>query len=346
MFRKLCLSLVSILSLSNFAYSSFPANTLVKTEFGYKEICQIEVGDLVESLSSGEIVFSKVIYKRSIVEKGFIVIKLANETIVVSRDQRFYLPYQKKWQKVELLKPKDVFLKNAGQYAEIEEIHFDDNSIELFDISVEKTHNYFVSKDNILAHNFVPFFIAATFLFGGGAIEFASFSAGVGLVAAGIGAVALSLNQKKNKSKPDFNLEVTPSGCSPGGSPNNNEDASKDKKRTYYDVIADCRTLSNDGKGERRAELLKDIIDGSKLSEKQGTKVTQYEMPGDFNIGMKYFNDLKLSDIKNVSENGKSITIGFLPDGTKVTIRDYSDFGSPTLDFALGKYNILKFRLI
>ena len=61
MLHKSFLSLLTILFISNQTYPGFPCNTQVKTQYGYKNISAINLGDIVESCWNGVITYDRVV---------------------------------------------------------------------------------------------------------------------------------------------------------------------------------------------------------------------------------------------------------------------------------------------
>jgi hypothetical protein len=58
----------------------------------------------------------------------------------------------------------------------------------VYEITVNTTHTYYVSKHGILVHNPIPVVVGIAFVFGGGAIEFAGVSVSIGVLGAWLSA--------------------------------------------------------------------------------------------------------------------------------------------------------------
>lgn len=176
-------------------HAGFVAGTLVKMPDHFATIENLSVGDHVESFNVREYVSHVITYKKSSVEKAFCIV-LADETIITSQDQKFYLAPARDWEKAKNLKPGDLLFCSKENSVKVIDIYELEQEVVLFDITVEQTHTFFVSKHSILVHNFVPIAIGFTWAFGGGAIEFVGTSIACGI----LGLLGLKFYKNKNES--------------------------------------------------------------------------------------------------------------------------------------------------
>jgi len=76
-------------------------------------------------------------------------------------------------------------------------------------------------------------------------------------------------------------------------------------------------------------KAVNDILKNAKLGRETKGKTTQYEKNGGFNQANKEFNNLGLTNIREIPNIGR---VGQLKDGTKVVVRNKSSDGRPTLE--------------
>lgn len=134
----------------------FSAETLIKTLDGYTPIEKIEVGQIIESFDceNNEITTNSVVAKYSYTAKKYLVFKLENEEIICSCNQKFYLSILDKWFKAkELLSNKVIKNCFCHEYKIIDIIEIEKTK-ELYTLTVNPHHNFFVTQSNISAHNF------------------------------------------------------------------------------------------------------------------------------------------------------------------------------------------------
>lgn len=70
----------------------------------------------------------------------------------------------------------------------------------------------------------------------------------------------------------------------------------------------------------------------------------QYELSGGYNKALTDFEALQPKRIQDISDTFGSKKMGFLEDGTKILVRDYSKSGAPTLEIQYSRNKIIKFR--
>lgn len=137
-------------------HEGFAFGTLVKTDSCYKKIEDIRPGQIVIAydIQKQELTYRKVLnvfYKHV---SHYVEITLNDTTIQTAANQKIYIPCIAKYVTAEELS-KSAELQTA--------FHIPFSSIRLINaeadicmLTVEQDHNFFVSEQEILAHNFVP----------------------------------------------------------------------------------------------------------------------------------------------------------------------------------------------
>lgn len=133
----------------------FPADTLISSEYGYKNIQDVQVGDMVWTYNevSGEFELKKVYFTR-VVEITTEVIHLGfgDETLTATYNHEF-LTQNRGWVSAKELTFNDIIIAN-GEYMQI--ISYESEIVKDFyyNFSVEDNHNYLVSNKNIVVDDF------------------------------------------------------------------------------------------------------------------------------------------------------------------------------------------------
>jgi hypothetical protein len=146
-----------LLFLLNFSIISegFKGDTLVLTPSGYTQISLLNVNDLVLSYNfeSAQINPRKILHTSSHFETQYRKIIFSNhETLQLSLDQRLLVQGYGWLESSSLVQKIQI---NQNKNSEILSSRYITESIELYEISVEEDHNFFVTQNNILAHNMV-----------------------------------------------------------------------------------------------------------------------------------------------------------------------------------------------
>ena len=176
--------------------AGFSAETLIKTPYGYTPIENIAVGDAVICCNAcGESVERTVTATKHQKKSAFCQITLSSgATLVCSGDQRLYLSTEFRWcRAAHLMVGQSLVCANRSSII-IESVEFCDKQVCFYDIEVDHIHNFFVSRDDVLAHNFV--FTVPLVAWGAGAVSFLS---GVTLktVVTALGAAVVCYGVKK-----------------------------------------------------------------------------------------------------------------------------------------------------
>lgn len=235
---KLCMFLYMNQSLAE----GFIAGTLIKIPSGYTKIEDLRIGDsIISNDTISNIVENKIIYITKKIADRFISITIGNENICVASDQQIYKEDVGKWIVVNSLQNGDIL---SGNSITIEHI---DEPVEVYLLSVEKYHNFFVTKSNVSAHNFFSSIILAiSASFGLGSAEFAGISFGL----AGLGSFLGYKWHKNNESK--NTICINPQFYNNGMMP---EDPENEKKRKRDEARNDFQPLTNQQAREQAKEL-------------------------------------------------------------------------------------------
>ncbi len=134
----------------------FTEDTLIKTEDGYKEIKDIEVGDLVysEDPLTGEKGLKKVtnvfVNETSVIVRVFV----EDEEIETTPTHPFWV-IGKGWVAAGDMEVGDKVYLYSGEGREIKELKFEylDSPIKVYNFEVEDWHTYFVSEQDVFVHN-------------------------------------------------------------------------------------------------------------------------------------------------------------------------------------------------
>ena len=134
----------------------FTEDTLIKTDDGYKEIKDIEVGDLVysEDPLTGEKGLKKVtnvfVNETSVIVRVFV----EDEEIETTPTHPFWV-IGKGWVAAGDMEVGDKVYLYSGEGREIKELKFEhlDSPIKVYNFEVEDWHTYFVSEQDVFVHN-------------------------------------------------------------------------------------------------------------------------------------------------------------------------------------------------
>lgn len=169
---KKFLSIVLCLLITNAIFpEGFVAGTLVKTPHGYISIEQLKKGDQVIALSADGTLADNTV-TRIHQEKVNILYEMAidGEKICAALDHQFFSPSAQEWVDLQALKNFDTCGNQGRECVDIQSIKqiSDHLETEVFTITVEPHHNFFVTHKDILVHNWAFTIPVFTWVFGGG----------------------------------------------------------------------------------------------------------------------------------------------------------------------------------
>ncbi len=131
-------------------------NTLIKTDDGYKEIKDIEVGDLVysEDPLTGEKGLKRV--TNIFVNETSVLVRIyvGDEEIETTPTHPFWV-IEKGWVAAGDIEAGDKVYLYSGEGREVKEVRFEylDTPIKVYNFEVEDWHTYFVSEQDVFVHN-------------------------------------------------------------------------------------------------------------------------------------------------------------------------------------------------
>ena len=134
----------------------FTEDTLIKTEDGYKEIKDIEVGDLVysEDPLTGEKGLKRV--TNIFVNETSVLVRIyvGDEEIETTPTHPFWV-IGKGWVAAGDIEAGDKVYLYSGEGKEVKEVRFEylDTPIKVYNFEVEDWHTYFVSEQDVFVHN-------------------------------------------------------------------------------------------------------------------------------------------------------------------------------------------------
>ncbi|MCX5922987.1 MAG: Hint domain-containing protein [Candidatus Dependentiae bacterium] len=219
----------------------FAAGTAVKIPGGYASIEQLKSGDIVYSITkSGDCFLSKVKKTTSYFLSRAVLISIGDDVIVTAPQQKFYDPEKHVWRKAKHLPKSMPLLSGHKNIVIIDEIGFLDGEIELFDIQLDYQHTFFIGTQNIVVHNFPPFFIGFSIAFGGG-ISFEGIYLGV-CIAGWWLSTKLLKRDKGEKYNPKFSMSSSPAYA---GGPDPEDDDWFERLKNNYAKKAQSKNFGN-----------------------------------------------------------------------------------------------------
>ncbi len=173
----------------------FLEGTLVKTTAGYKAIEKIRPGDYVycadDKLNCSRQPVKTITQQKSL---GIVAVKINNTTILCGADQLFYLTQERRWEQAQYLTSGYLLYDANNNFIPISDVKIINQSRQLFDLNINKYHNFYVSDQNICVHNFEPIstgtgavYVLSGGLATGAVTAIASWSTTIGLGAAALG---------------------------------------------------------------------------------------------------------------------------------------------------------------
>ena len=140
-----------------YIYTCFLAGTKILTKFGYKNIEDIKINDIVYSFNEkiNKVELNTVVKTFIHEDTEIYEIYINDEIIKVTPHHRFYVERNNKFEWIEV---KDILLTdklfcNENKLITINKIEHKKETNVVYNFEVQNNHTYFVSNKNILVHN-------------------------------------------------------------------------------------------------------------------------------------------------------------------------------------------------
>ena len=192
--------------------SAVVAGTLIKTLANHTAIENIVVGEKLAAYDTAKsITTATVTHITPTTADTIIAVTTRKGTFHTSPDQQFFDPNIEKWIIAEDITTDTFFLDaqlNFCPCLHVESIH--SKPITTYRITTTKPHTFFITEQELLAHNAFPIVIGLAWLFGGG-LEFAGATIGTALLGSYVG-VQLYNAQKQKAQNCNVEFHVIPCG--------------------------------------------------------------------------------------------------------------------------------------
>ena len=111
-------------------------------------------------------------------------------------------------------------------------------------------------------------------------------------------------------------------------------------------VVVDQEAEEEQSEDEEEDDVksVEDILKDAKPGEKTKRKSTQFEKPGSYEGALKDFEDLGLSNVRDIDKGKNKVKVGILSDGRKVNVRTDSSDERPTLEIQKPNGRNIKIR--
>ena len=198
---SILLSFVAFLTIF-FAQAGFVKGTVVKTASGFVPIDELNIGDEVYcfDMHSDELLL-RTITDVSRHEVSYLLYIQTNGThIIVDAQQPFYLPVEEAWCYAEDLQLSMVLLSCDQQRILVQNVNEVCINALVYDITVDELHNFCVTIDGIVVHNFFWVAIPLTL-----SLSKIAYSLGVAVVAY----ACYDFVQKNTGASNDLNIDLS-----------------------------------------------------------------------------------------------------------------------------------------
>ncbi len=137
--------------------NSFSAETKVATKDGEKAISKIQIGDFVLAWNSetNQISFSRVTDTIHHTDKTIVRLTIGDETITTTPEHPFYVE-GKGWVYAKDLKVGDSIRNADGSTGKVKKIKIEQSTREMYNLTVDQAHTFFVGEGQWLVHNACP----------------------------------------------------------------------------------------------------------------------------------------------------------------------------------------------
>jgi len=190
--------------LQTIAHGGFAAHTsVILPTSGHIAIKDIRVGDTVLCHDGVDgYRTQEIIAIQSHQVHDCVCVILDNAHIITAHNQKFYLADHKRWKIAGYLQPGDCLLGRTGEAILVKYVLKIPRPIQLYDLTVKEYHNFLVSRQGIVAHNFVPAVaVGISIAFGSGAVELAGITLGIGALTLGLNGLVSWLNNRREEQE-------------------------------------------------------------------------------------------------------------------------------------------------
>lgn len=226
-------------------FASILENTLVKTPQGLVAVENIHIGD--ELIGYDKI--TKQITTVSVTEittcfvNTIITITTDKGDIPASPNQLFYDPTTSKWmQAVNITNAHALLDSQLNQCACLKKEVTVIKPIKAYRITTSAPHDFFITEQEVLTHNFIPAFVVGlTWLFGAGGVEFV----GAAITAGAAGAlVGMEIKKRHDKNKIVFHASAQQHNQHEknNGGGEFNPDPDDDKNSSFVERVSNTMT--------------------------------------------------------------------------------------------------------
>jgi len=149
----------SLLIVKSIFSEGFIAGTLVKTLDSYTQIEQLKENDCITSYNFKEkdLACGKILKTTKKHYDKCIKLTINGQEIITAPDHKFFCPLKKGcWIKAQEIQKNDFVLKDIKDLVRIDDIIELNQENDFYCLSIDKSHNYFVSESNVFVHNVAP----------------------------------------------------------------------------------------------------------------------------------------------------------------------------------------------
>jgi hypothetical protein len=217
--KFLCL-LLSLTVYANTIIPSIISSTSIKTPHGFVAVENISLGDVIIAYDEKKLSSVVITHLSTANTNTIIAITTQKGTFYTCPNQQFYDPIFEQWIAAKDVTTQTTFLDaqlNHCVCLDVETI--DASATKIYRITTDYPHNFFVTEQELLAHNAFPVVIGLAWLFGEG-LKFAGLTIGTTLLGSYVG-VKLHNRQKQRYKDFTVSFEVQSGGHIPD--PNDDE---------------------------------------------------------------------------------------------------------------------------
>ena len=148
----------SVLRKSGCLSNSFSGDTLVETEHGLRRIDEIKVDDLVTSrdMETGKEELQPVSAVMTSTKLSELAILTLESGSIIEATPEHLILADGEWVQAQHIQPGMALLALGGKAIKVAQARREARELAVYDLTVAKNRNFFVSKDRVLVHNISP----------------------------------------------------------------------------------------------------------------------------------------------------------------------------------------------